>query len=221
MDLPDISLHPGGIELTLKLAEKAELKTGEKLLDIGCGTGCSLASLAENFGIVPFGTDISEKTVAVAGALHPGISFTCANACSLPFEDASFDAVLMECVITLLDDPAAALSEAVRILKPGGRLILSALVNTGQTDAKELVSDGLLQPESFRSFAKDLGLETVFEEDYKNALITFIAESIFEYGSLEERIRAESAGTGAYTLDCRIKYDPKKSSYAGFVLKKF
>ena len=222
MDCSDISLHPGGLELTLELAEKTGLMAGENLLDIGCGTGCSLAALSEKYGIVPFGIDISEKTIAAARSLHPDISFACADAAHLSFDNASFDAVLMECVITLLEKPEQALTEAARVLRPGGKLMLSALVNTVPQpgSGSRPVRGGLLRPEQFKELAEALGFVILCEEDRKDVLIQFLAESIFEYGSLEERIHAESEQTGACTLDCRIKYNPKTASYACFILKK-
>ncbi len=222
MVLSDISLHPGGTGLTLELAAKAGLKAGDRLLDIGCGTGNSLAALADSFGIIPFGVDISEKTVSIAEELHPSAEFLCADASALPFADGSFDAVLMECVITLLDDPETALNEAVRVLKPGGKLIVSALTDILPKPGSRicLVREGLLDPQELKDRVCAFGFELIFEKNCREELINFLAESIFKYDSLEERIRAESEQTGAFTLDCGIKYDPKAVSYAAFVWRK-
>ena len=123
------TLHPGGIALTLAAANKASLAAGDRVLDIGCGTGASLAALAEIFSIEPYGADISETILSNARSAHPEIPFFLCDAASLPFAGQSFDAVIMECVLTLFDDPAAALREAVRVLKPGGRLIISSLTS--------------------------------------------------------------------------------------------
>ncbi len=123
------TLHPGGIALTLAAANKASLAAGDRVLDIGCGTGESLAALADTFSIEPYGADISETILSIARSSHPEIPFFLCDAASLPFAAQSFDAVMMECVLTLFDDPAAALREAVRVLKPGGRLIISSLTS--------------------------------------------------------------------------------------------
>ena len=166
---PDISLHPGGTELTLDIAEKAGLKAGDRLLDIGCGTGSSLAALAGRFGIVPFGADISETALGIARRAVPNADLICADAAALPYPDRSFDAVLMECVVTLLEDPEAALSEAERVLKPGGKLLLSALTAEASMPgcSGRIAAGGLLQPDAFRAFVTAHGFSVLSEEDRK------------------------------------------------------
>ncbi|MBR6351851.1 MAG: class I SAM-dependent methyltransferase [Firmicutes bacterium] len=219
---PDISLHPGGTELTLDIAEKAGLKAGDRLLDIGCGTGSSLAALARRFGIVPFGADISETALGIARRAVPNADLICADAAALPYPDRSFDAVLMECVVTLLEDPEAALSEAERVLKPGGKLLLSALSAEASMPgcSGRIAAGGLLQPDAFRAFVTAHGFSVLSEEDRKKELKSFVAESIFVYGSLEERIKSESSSVGAAALDCGLEYDPKTTGYGSWILLK-
>ena len=47
-----------------------------------------------------------------------------------------------------------------------------------------------------------------------------MSETIMNYGSLEERIKKEQEATGSSVLDCSVKYDPKKISYAAMIFKK-
>jgi ubiquinone/menaquinone biosynthesis C-methylase UbiE len=110
----------------------AQLRPGESVLDVGCGTG-SLALAAkrrvgESGGV--HGIDPSREMVARAcrKAERAGddIEFVEGVAQSLPYEDASFDAVLA--VLTLhqvpREDLAICLGEMTRVVKPGGRLLL-------------------------------------------------------------------------------------------------
>ncbi len=72
------------------------------------------------------GVDIAAAMVQLARRLHPGLDFREADAEALPFEDGSFDAVVVNFVILHLGRPERAVSEFVRVLTPGGRLALTA-----------------------------------------------------------------------------------------------
>ena len=140
----NISLHPGGLKLTQEAFEHALLsmtaETGKaglraarrnkfqvKILDIGCGIGTSLAFLCKDKKYLGTGIDSSEEAIDKAKSLHPDISFRVCSASHIPFDDESFDIVLSECVLTLLDDPGYALKKWVRLLKGNGCLIISGL----------------------------------------------------------------------------------------------
>lgn len=94
---------------------------GQRLLDLACGTG-DLAAAAAARGARVDGIDFAAPMIEAARAKAPGASVQVADCLDLPYGDASFDAVT--CCFGLLHvaDPAAALAEAARVLKPGGRL---------------------------------------------------------------------------------------------------
>ena len=96
-------------------------------LDVGCGTGFLALQLA-GLGHRAVGVDGAEAmlTVARAKASQAGlaIDFRLADAAELPFAPASFDLVIERHVLWTLPDPAAALADWARVLRPGGRLIL-------------------------------------------------------------------------------------------------
>lgn len=222
MDLTsELSLHPGGIKLTLHNAEMAGISAGDKVLDIGCGTGTSLGVLKSIYDIDACGIDRSGSILSIAERSHPGISFECRDASSLPFPDGFFSIVMMECVLTLLDDPETALSEAARVLKKGGRLILSTLTVKEPFDPDiGICSGGLADPAALTAKLKPLGLELMHSEDNKKELTDYMIESILEYGSLEERIKAEVSLTGASVFDCCCEYDPKNIRYRSYIFRR-
>jgi ubiquinone/menaquinone biosynthesis C-methylase UbiE len=86
------------------------------LLDVGCGTGAYAAALAA-LGWEYTGIDASEDMLRRART--KGATVIRADATSLPFEDASFDAAVSVCTNTDLDDLAAAVREVARVLRPG------------------------------------------------------------------------------------------------------
>jgi len=90
------------------------------LLDVGCGTGSYTAALAER-GWDVTGVDISEDMLRRAGAR--GVQAVHADAASLPFETASFDAAVSVFASTDVDDLTAAVREIVRVLRPGAPLV--------------------------------------------------------------------------------------------------
>lgn len=100
---------------------------GERLLEIGCGTGYYTRALT-NLGVRVTATEYSPNYLAQAMRLvgeHPSVTFRVEDAQSLTLSDDAFDAVLMSEVIEHLPDREAALSEACRVTRPGGRLVLT------------------------------------------------------------------------------------------------
>jgi arsenite methyltransferase len=95
-------------------------------LDVGAGPGSITTSLAHAAGTggLALGVDISEPMLAraVRAAAGPQVGFLRADAQKLPFRDETFDAAISVAVLQLVPDPAAALAEIARVLKPGGRV---------------------------------------------------------------------------------------------------
>jgi len=90
-----------------------------RLLDIGCGTGQSRQIYEEKTsGYV--GIDLSLEALRLARRKHPEAAWRLADACRLPFGDSVFDAVAFSSVLHHIPDLQPALSEARRVLKPGG-----------------------------------------------------------------------------------------------------
>jgi SAM-dependent methyltransferase len=103
-----------------------DIPEGGVALDVGAGPGSITTSLAHAAGPegLALGVDISEPMLAraVRAAAGPQVGFLRADAQRLPFRDETVDAAVSIAVLQLIPDPAAALSEIARVLKPGGRL---------------------------------------------------------------------------------------------------
>jgi demethylmenaquinone methyltransferase/2-methoxy-6-polyprenyl-1,4-benzoquinol methylase len=109
-------------------------QSGEKILEIGFGTGHCLADLAKSVGPAGrvFGIDISEKMREIAEArlleqkLNDRVELTCGDALHLPYSSQSMDGVFMSFTLELFDTPEIllVLSECKRVLRRKGRIVV-------------------------------------------------------------------------------------------------
>ncbi|MEO0751406.1 MAG: methyltransferase domain-containing protein [Pseudomonadota bacterium] len=109
----------------------ADLQAGERVLDIGCGTGLSTIKAAQAVGAggQATGADIADQMVAKARVQAGGASnviFMSADAQTHGFETAAFDVVISRFGVMFFADPAAAFANIARAVKPGGRMVFMA-----------------------------------------------------------------------------------------------
>jgi demethylmenaquinone methyltransferase / 2-methoxy-6-polyprenyl-1,4-benzoquinol methylase len=106
-----------------KVAKAVNAKAGEQILDIAAGTGTSsMAFLSEGVRVVA--ADFSKGMLEVGKKKYPKLEFVFADAMKLPFHDQEFDVVTMSFGLRNVQDHKVALGEFLRVLKPGGRLVI-------------------------------------------------------------------------------------------------
>ena len=121
--LPD-DLEPPDLELRRSFA-LAEIGPSDRVLDLGCGAGDLTADLRAAAGCV-IGVDVAEAALRRARARHPELTFLLSGIDGeLPLQDNVFDVVWASEVIEHVADTARWMSEARRVLRPGGRLLLT------------------------------------------------------------------------------------------------
>lgn len=133
-DSPDEELDVATHRLTERMATGAQFEPGLKVLDVGCGTGAQSRFLASTYGVSSVGITTSSVGVATArelteaAGLSGQVSFEQRDATANEFPDESFDRVWILESSHLMRDRQALVGEAVRVLKPGGRLVWCDIV---------------------------------------------------------------------------------------------
>ena len=110
-----------------RIAEAAAIELGQDVLDVGCGTGVLACAAAERVGpkgrVV--GLDPNEQMLVVARRKSTGVTWQLGRAETLPFDDASFDAVVSQFALMFFESKPAAIAQMLRVLRPQGRLVIA------------------------------------------------------------------------------------------------
>jgi len=101
--------------------ELLDVKPGERILDLGCGTG-DLAKLIWEHGAEVVGIDASPDMIAKAEGKYPELDFSVANGTDFHFDE-SFDAVFTNAVLHWIHDADGVIKSVYNVLKPGGRFV--------------------------------------------------------------------------------------------------
>ena len=178
-DSVDLDLLPDGANLGLGCGaplEHLELQTGETVVDLGSGAGIDALIAARKVGPAGkvIGVDMTPEMLAAArknadAAGAHQVEFREGRLESLPVDDASVDAVTSNCVINLVPDKALVFSEIARVLRPGGRLVVSDIVLDG--DLPDAIRENVLayvgcvagaeRRERYFAMLEDVGLGNV------------------------------------------------------------
>lgn len=139
-------LRPGGIAATDWLIEQAPLNSNSRVLEVACNMGTTSIQLARKYGCSITGIDMDPRALekarrnVQAAGLESLIQVQQANAMKLPFADGSFDVVINEAMLTMLNQAAKekAVAEYYRVLKPGGVLLTHDITFTKSDMAESL-----------------------------------------------------------------------------------
>ena len=140
--------------LTDIVGEQLDLQPGQTLLDIGCGVGAPAIRLGQRVdaritGITNSPWQVQEATSRIrAAGLRGQVEVELGDAAALPYPGASFDSVLIFQALQHASDRGRWLREAVRVCRPGGRMVLTEFVGEAPLTEPELgiLAEGAMQP---------------------------------------------------------------------------
>jgi SAM-dependent methyltransferase len=197
--LPFDQLHARGVIATREQAERAGLRPGMHVLDLGCGIGGAARVLVAECGCRVTAIDLTPEFVAAAReltlrcGLADRIDFRAANALDLPFPEESFDHVWCQYVTMNIADRAGLARQVARVLRPGGRFSCAEVAQGpgGPPSfplpwAADPSGSFLAAPDEMRDALEAAGLRVVAQLD--------MSEAVLAYGrAMVERIKRGEA----------------------------
>jgi SAM-dependent methyltransferase len=183
------------------------LADGERVLDVGCGTGSltfALAAAADLAGVV--GVDPVEGFVAAARARNadPRLVFDLGDARALPYADASFDCAYASLVLHFVPDAARAVAEMRRVVRPGGTVAAAVWDNYGGQVFTRILWDvaGVLDPALERPYFRPLNGPGEMTEAWRGTGLEEVEETSLtihmEFQSFEDYWTPFAAGEGPH-----------------------
>lgn len=198
-----VTKHMGGLKATEELIELCSIKKNKYVLDVGCGLGRTVCYIAKKHGCRVVGADISEGMVdrskkrAKKEGVEDRVEFKVGDALNLPFKDATFDAVIDESVITFVGDEKRAVSEYVRVTKPGGYMGLNECIwvkapPPGLAEYMfRIMGAKFPAPDGWKELLESSGLKDVVARTYKVRALEQWANEIRQL-DFREQLRAWS-----------------------------
>jgi ubiquinone/menaquinone biosynthesis C-methylase UbiE len=186
-------VRPGGLDLTRRALAIGQLGPGSRLLDVGCGSGVTVSYFRDECGIDGVGIDSSPVLLARGKARDATLPIIMADAAALPFRDGHFHGIILECSLSLVQDPTQVLGECHRILMPSGKLIVSDLYARNPESREELTNlplnsclRGAFDRNLLVQQVSQAGFTMMSFEDHSDLLLDFAARMIWAYGSLDQ-----------------------------------
>ena len=171
LDTADTMCRAGGLGLTQEALDFCGFAPGSRLIDIGCGKGATVRYLrAAGFDVA--GLDCDPAIIEQAGPhCLPGDS-SC-----LPYQAESLDGLFFECSFSQMEAHHNVLAEARRVLKAGGRLVISDLYFRNERHDGFLLNRG-----GWQKIITGAAFTILFFEDRSNGLAEFAAQLLWQHG---------------------------------------
>jgi len=198
--------HYGGLDANDDLAELARMKAGVKVADFCAGLGGPARYWAHRYDVEVTGIELNPSRIQGAEeltrrvGLEDRVQVISGNVLDVPLADGSVDAVVSQEALLHVPDKLKALEEAIRILKPGGRLAFTDWVMHRPLSAEEaedmwrgIAAQTLQSIDGYKASLVKAGFQVVSIEDLTDFWGTVLEERLAMYQKL--RVETKRAGT--------------------------
>jgi arsenite methyltransferase len=186
-------IRPGGFLLTEMALSWCRFPSNSRILDVGCGTGVTLDRLNRVHELSAIGLDTSSVLLGRNRMRNPDLPLVRAAGENLPFFDEHADGLLAECSLSAMNNPDEALDEFRRVLKIGGKLILSDVYarNPNRVDRlghvpADCCLRGAISREELMGRLTNRDFRVDLWEDHSDLLTDFAVKLVFSYGSMNQ-----------------------------------
>jgi ubiquinone/menaquinone biosynthesis C-methylase UbiE len=195
---PRLLFPPGDVDLYRQIALLTDMDDGAEVLDVACGKGVPLEYFVREYGVHGSGIDVDGRLVeeaedrARASGLAEHLQFQTGPSDVLPYRDEIFDVTVGELGLAAHCDPMDAVSELVRVTKPGGHIVLVQLVWKAPVDEprQRILTEHLgarpLMLVEWKRRLKECGVEELHTEDWTDEETAFRARSVKPFPDFAE-----------------------------------
>ncbi len=193
------TLRPGGFALTDRGISLARIPALGRVLDVGCGLGATIDHIITKYKFKACGVDNSIRQLTESTNHLP---LTLAEADKLPYPDACFDALLCECVLSLVPDLEQTISEFKRTVKPTGKFIITDIYQRtphGHEIGNDSCASSPLDLSKLEKCLRQNNMKISTLEDHSKMLAELAAKLIFA-GEKDVRLTGNCCSRPGYML---------------------
>lgn len=191
----------GGEATTKTFVSQLDLQAGQKVLDVGCGTGGGAFYMARKYGVEVYGVDLSNNMIGIAeeyrNEMEPHVKhrvqFYVDDATTMEYPENFYDVVYSRDTILHIDDKLSLYKKLLSCLKPGGKLMVTDY-NHGAKDhsdrfKKYVAGRGyqLLTVNEYGDIIKKAGFKNVVPSDKSGYMMEIMKQELVKFGKIKEK----------------------------------